>query len=44
MSNNDIMEVQLVVPMNFRGKTSAYVLNNLAQEIWNPRKNDKKDY
>ena len=43
MSKNDIMEVQLVVPMNFRGKTSAYVLNNLAQEIWNPRKNNKKE-
>lgn len=43
MSNNDIMEVQLVVPMNLRGKTSAYTLNNLAQEIWNPRSNDKKE-
>lgn len=43
MSGNDIMEVQLIVPMNLRGSTSAYKLNNLAQEIWNPQDESKKE-
>lgn len=43
MSGDDIMEVQLIVPMNIRGKSSVYSFNNLIQPIWNPSDSGKKE-
>jgi len=42
-SGNDIMEVQIISPMNLSGKSSVYALNNLAQEIYNPSSEDKAE-
>lgn len=43
MSANDIMEVQIIVPMNIRGMSSVYALNNLIQPIYNPKSHEKAE-
>lgn len=35
-ANNEIMDVQVIVPMNTRGASSVYKLNLKLQEIYNP--------
>ncbi|WMC92311.1 ATP-binding domain-containing protein [Kineothrix sp. MB12-C1] len=37
---NDIMEVQVCVPMRLRGELSCYNINSKIQEIYNPKFND----
>lgn len=37
---NDIMEVQVCIPMRLRGELSCYNLNSKIQEIYNPKFND----
>lgn len=39
---NDIMEVQVCVPMRLRGELSCYNLNTKIQSIYNPKFNDGK--
>lgn len=40
---NDIMEVQVCVPMRLRGELSCYNLNTKIQSIYNPKFNDGKE-
>lgn len=40
---NDIMEVQVCVPMRLRGELSCYNLNTKIQSIYNPQFNDGKE-
>lgn len=40
---NDIMEVQVCVPMRLRGDMSCYNLNSKIQNIYNPKLSDTKD-
>ncbi len=42
-SGNDIMEVQVIVPMTMRGESSVYNLNNLIQPLYNPPSDNKKE-
>ena len=39
---NDIMEVQVCVPMRLKGELSCYNLNTKIQNIYNPKFNDSK--
>jgi len=43
LSGNDIMEVQVIVPMNWRGDTSVFSLNPLLQQIYNPPNEGKAE-
>ena len=40
---NDIMEVQVCVPMRLKGELSCYNLNTKIQNIYNPKFNDSKE-
>lgn len=40
---DDIMEVQVCVPMRLRGELSCYNLNTKIQNIYNPKFNDSKE-
>lgn len=40
---NDIMEVQVCVPMRLKGELSCYNLNTKIQNIYNPKFNDDKE-
>lgn len=40
---NDIMEVQVCVPMRLKGELSCYNLNTKIQNIYNPKFNDGKE-
>lgn len=40
---NDIMEVQVCVPMRLRGELSCYNLNTKIQSIYNPKFNDGRE-
>lgn len=40
---NDIMEVQICVPMRLRGELSCYNLNTKIQDIYNPKLNDDNE-
>lgn len=40
---NDIIEVQICVPMRLRGSISCYNLNTKIQALYNPKLNDKKE-
>jgi len=40
---NDIMEVQVCVPMKLKGELSCYNLNTKIQNIYNPKFNDGKE-
>lgn len=43
LSGNDIMEVQVIVPMNTRGESSVFELNPLLQNIYNPYSPNKRE-
>lgn len=40
---NDIMEVQICVPLRLRGDLSCYNINTRIQDIYNPKLNDGKE-
>lgn len=43
VTNNNINEVQIIVPMKERGDACVYNLNKLAQEIYNPSNKNKNE-
>lgn len=43
MSKNDVMEVQVIVPMSTRGDSCVYNLNNVLQPLYNPKNENKKE-
>lgn len=43
VTNNNIKEVQIIVPMKERGDACVYNLNKLAQKIYNPSNDNKNE-